>query len=141
MKVDTEVRPTRYYVHFNDTSYRHDRWVTRTDISRVYRSQLRPLRTVPELPTPAPAPTPAPSSAQPAETAAADTADQGSGVGELPQDEQVRLTPCRATDVDVCCNVEPLWSRYDPPASSPTLDTPDPSHFCSRDFIFFISFI
>ena len=88
MKVDTEVRPTRYYVHFNDTSHRHDRWVTRPDISRVYRSQLRPLRTVPALPTPAPAP--APSSAQPAETTAADTTGQGRGVGEPPEDEQVR---------------------------------------------------
>ncbi|KAF0295272.1 hypothetical protein FJT64_007200 [Amphibalanus amphitrite] len=40
LKVDMTERPTRYYVHFRDTSYRHDRWVTRSDISRVYRSQL-----------------------------------------------------------------------------------------------------
>ena len=75
MNVDTEVRQTRYYVHLDDSSHRHDRWVTRTDISRVYRSQLRPLRTVPEMPIPVPAPAPAPSSGQPAEAAAAETAD------------------------------------------------------------------
>ena len=53
MKVDTEERPTRYYVHFTDTSHRHDRWVTRDEISRVYRAQLRPIQTVesPMVPT------------------------------------------------------------------------------------------
>ncbi|XP_037091810.1 serine/arginine repetitive matrix protein 1-like isoform X2 [Pollicipes pollicipes] len=56
MKVDTDVRPTRYYVHFKDMARRHDRWVTRPEISRVYRSQLLPIQMVEPTSPPASGP-------------------------------------------------------------------------------------